>query len=210
MLSSAVRVAIGVERAGTQVTIGSDGSLPRGRLSPAEIFRIFFKAGCAFGGGLGILALLEEELVTKRRMMARGDLITLWSIGRIVPCGTMTSVTVAVGHRFGGFLGSLVALVAVILPGFLCTVALAAAYGVLGHGTPLAYVQVTLIPAALALILVSAVRIGREIPFPSIEAVLTVGALIAAIVFRVNPILLLFGGGVFGAIFLRRPRRRPS
>jgi len=206
MLSSAVRLAI--EEAGNNVALGSDEPLAHSRLSPAQIFRIFFKAGCAFGGGLGILALLEEELVTKRRLMVRHDLVTLWSIGRIVPCGTMTSVTVAIGHRFGGFLGSVIALVAVILPGFFCTVALAAAYGVLGHGTPLAYVQVTLIPAALALILVSAVRIGREIPFPSIEAVLTVGALIAAIVFRVNPIILLFGGGVFGAVFLRGPRKK--
>ncbi len=80
------------------------------RLSPAQIFLIFFKAGCAFGGGLGVLAILEEELVVRRRMMTRADLLTLWSIGRIVPCGTMTAVTVAIGHRFGGFPGSIVAL----------------------------------------------------------------------------------------------------
>ena len=180
------------------------------RLSQAQIFALFFKAGCAFGGGLGILALLEEELVTRRRMMSRADLIALWGIGRIVPCGTMTAVTVAIGHRFGGFLGTIVALIAVILPGFICTVALAAAYSVLGHGTALDYVKVTLIPAALALILVSAVRIGRDIPFPSWELALAAAALVAAVVFRVNPTLLLFGGGVVGAVFLRGPaKERP-
>jgi len=104
-------------------------------------------------------------------------------------------------------LGTVVALIAVILPGFVCTVALAAAYSVLGQGAALDYVKVTLIPAALALIMVSAVRIGREIPFPSWEVVLAVAALVAAVVFRVNPTLLLFGGGVLGALFLRGPAK---
>ena len=186
------------------------------RLTQAQIFALFFKAGLGFGGGLSVLALLEEELVTRRRMMTRTDLIALWSIGRIVPCGTMTAVTVAVGHRFGGWLGTVVALTAVILPGFLCTVAMAAAYAVLGHGVALDYVKVTLIPAALSIILVSAVRIGGELstargggklPFVTVEAGLAVAALVAAVFFRVNPTLLLFGGGVFGALFLRGPAK---
>ncbi len=175
------------------------------RLPLAQIFVIFFKGGLGFGGGLAVLGLLEEELVTRRRMMSRAELLTLWSIGRIVPCGTMTAVTVAIGWRFGGFLGSVVALTAVILPGFFCCVALAAAYSVLGHGAGLQYIKVTLIPAALALILVSAVRIAREIKFPSWEVLLAAVALGASLVLRVNPTLLLLGGGVVGAIFLRGP-----
>lgn len=176
-------------------------------LSVAQIFLVFFRAGWGFGGGLAVLAMLEEELVTRRRIMTRSDLITLWSIGRIVPCGTMTAVAVAIGHRLGGFPGSVAALVAMILPGFVSTVALAAGYAVLGHGTALDYVRVTLIPAALGLIMVSAVRIGREIPIPSAELVIAVAALIAAVAFRVNPTLLLFGGGVIGAFFLRGPSK---
>jgi chromate transporter len=177
------------------------------RLPPAQIFLIFFKAGCAFGGGLGVLAILEEELVVRRRIMGRSDLLTLWSIGRIVPCGTMTAVTVAIGHRFGGFLGSVVALGAVILPGFCCTVAMAAAYSVLGQGTALLYVKVTLIPAALAIILAAALRISREIAWPSWELALAVAALAGELAFRPNPTLLLLGGGAVGAIFLRGPAK---
>jgi chromate transporter len=186
------------------------------RLTQAQIFALFFKAGLGFGGGLAVLALLEEELVTRRRMMSRTDLIGLWSIGRIVPCGTMTAVTVAIGHRFGGLLGTVVALTAVILPGFLCTVAMAAAYAVLGHGLALDYVKVTLIPAALSIILVSAVRIagelsparsGGKLSFLTVEVAFAVAAFVAAVIFRINPTLLLFGGGVLGALFLRGPAK---
>ena len=41
----------------------------RPRLSLAQLFVIFFKAGWGFGGGLGVLALLEEQLVTLRRIL---------------------------------------------------------------------------------------------------------------------------------------------
>jgi chromate transporter len=180
------------------------------RLGLWQIFLIFFRAGCAFGGGLGVLALLEEELVTRRRILTRADLITLWSIGRIVPCGTMTAVTVAIGHRFGGIPGSIVALIAVIVPGFVSTVLLAAAFSVLGHGAALEYVKVTVMPAALALILVAAIRIGREIAWPSLELALAAAALVGAVLLHLNPTLLLFGGGVFGAIFLRGKAAGPT
>jgi chromate transport protein ChrA len=38
-----------------------------------DLFVIFLKAGLAFGGGLGILAVLEGELVTKRKALTREE-----------------------------------------------------------------------------------------------------------------------------------------
>ncbi len=63
--------------------------------------------------------------------------------------------------------------------------------------------KVTLIPATLAIILVSAIRISREIVWPSWELALAAVALVGALAFRINPTLLLLGGGVVGAVFLR-------
>jgi hypothetical protein len=54
------------------------------------LFGVFFKAGLAFGGGLGILAVLEQELVTRRRAVGREEFLRLYGLGRIVPSGTMT------------------------------------------------------------------------------------------------------------------------
>src|ERR1700749_1687824 len=107
---------------------------PNPSLSLKELFLVFFKAGCAFGGGLGVLALLQEQLVTLRRILPDKELLTLWSIGRIMPSCTMTAVAVAVGHRLAGFPGTVVALIAMILPGFICVVVLTMAYGWFAHG----------------------------------------------------------------------------
>lgn len=178
---------------------------PRPRLSLAQLFSIFFKAGWAFGGGLGVLGLLQEELVTLRRILPDKELITLWSIGRLMPSGTMTAVAVAVGHRLNGYLGTVVALVAMILPGFLCVIVLTIAYGYLAHGAVLDYINATLLPAALGIVVVSAVRLGKPLFRWSIDLGFAVIACIAALIPDVSPALVILAGGILGALVLRGP-----
>lgn len=180
----------------------------RARLSLSQLFAVFFKAGCAFGGGLGVLGLLEEELVTLRRLLPEKELLTLWSIGRIMPSGTMTAVAVAVGHRLAGFPGTVVALVAMILPGFVCVVVLTIAYGWLAHGAVLNDIDATLLPAALGIIVVSAVRLGRPIFRPSLDLIFAVASCLAALLPSVSPAVVILIGGIAGAFFLRGKKER--
>ncbi|HEY3918272.1 MAG TPA: chromate transporter [Stellaceae bacterium] len=175
----------------------------RPRLSLAQLFKVFFKAGCAFGGGLGVLGLLQEELVTLRRILPDKELVTLWSIGRLMPSGTMTAVAVAVGHRLNGFIGTIVALVGMILPGFVCVVVLTIAYVYLAHGAVLNYINATLLPAALGIVVVSAVRLGRPIFRLSLDLAFAVVACVAALMPDVSPALVILAGGILGAVLLR-------
>src|SRR5215469_4737471 len=169
--------------------------VPGPRLSLKELFLVFFKAGCAFGGGLGVLGLLQEELVTLRRILPDKELLTLWSIGRIMPSGTMTAVAVAVGHRLCGFAGTIVALVAMILPGFVCVVVLTIAYGYLAHGAVLEYIDATLLPAALGIVWISAIRLGRPLFRVSLDIVFAIVACLLLLITHMNPAVMLVIGG---------------
>ena len=177
----------------------------RPRLSLAQLFVIFFKAGCGFGGGLGVLALLQEQLVTLRRILPDKELMTLWSIGRLMPSGTMTAVAVAVGYRLCGFLGTVVALIAMIVPGFVCVVVLTIAYGYLAHGAVLDYIDATLLPAALGIVWISAIRLGRPLFRLALDIVFAVVACLLLLVTHMNPAVMLLIGGFAGAILLRGP-----
>jgi chromate transporter len=190
----------------------ADIATPRPRLSLGQLFGIFFKAGCAFGGGLGVLALLQEQLVTLRRIMSDKELMTLWSIGRIMPSGTMTSVAVALGYRLCGFAGTVVALIAMIIPGFVCVVVLTIAYRYLAHGAVLDYINATLLPAALGVVVISAVRLGRPIFKPSLDLVFAVLACGAAMLPNVSPAEVILAAGFAGAFLLRSPKppKRPE
>jgi chromate transporter len=176
---------------------------PRQRLSLAQLFIIFLKAGCGFGGGLGVLALLQEQLVTLRRILPDKELMTLWSIGRLMPSGTMTAVAVAVGHRLCGFAGTVVALIAMIIPGFICVVGLTVAYGYLAHGAVLDYIDATLLPAALGIVVVSAVRLGKPLFRVSLDMVFVIAACALLLFAHVGPAVMLLIGGIAGAVFLR-------
>lgn len=174
------------------------------RVTRAELFLIFLKAGLAFGGGLGILAVLEEELVSKRRVVSRDEFLTIYGIGRIVPSGTMTALAVAYGYKFGGMPGTVIALTALVLPAFVLTVVLTIAYRYLRNSSLFDLLPVSIMPAALALIVVAALKLGKDVFRPSRELVFASVAFALALFLRLNPALILMAGGILGAFALRK------
>jgi chromate transporter len=173
-------------------------------ISRRALFGIFLKAGLAFGGGLGILAVLEQELVTRRRAVDREEFLRLYGLGRIVPSGTMTALAVAYGYRFAGLPGTVISLTALVLPALVLTVALTAAYGLLHRQAWLSeLLPVTILPAALAFIVVAGVRLGRDVFRPSRELLLAAAAFAGAAVLHLSPVLLLLAGGVAGTVLFR-------
>jgi chromate transporter len=169
------------------------------------LFLIFLKAGLAFGGGLGILAVLEEELVTRRKAVSREDFLTYYGISRIVPSGSMTALAVAYGYRLGGFLGTVVALTAMVIPALVLTVLLTMLYQVLRDTNMLAWLEVSVLPAALALILAAAIKLGKDVFRPSAEFVLAAAAFAAVFFLKWNPALVLLAGGLAGIVAFRAP-----
>ena len=178
------------------------------RISRGELFSIFFKAGLAFGGGLGILAVLEDELVDKRRALTREEFLTIYGIGRIVPSGTMTALAVAYGYRFGGLPGTVIALLALSLPVFVLTIALTIAYHYLRNSRLFDLFPVTILPAALGLIVVAALKLGKNVFHPSRELILAGVAFALALFLRLNPALILLAGGVLGAFALQKTEKQ--
>ncbi len=177
------------------------------RVTRGELFSIFFKAGLAFGGGLGILAVLQEELVDKRRAVTKEEFLTIYGIGRIVPSGTMTALAVAYGYKFGGLSGTVIALTALSLPVFVLTIALTIAYHYLRNSRLFDLLPVTIMPAALALIVVAALKLGKDVFRPSRELIFAVIAFALALFLRLNPAIILMAGGVLGALVLPKNKK---
>lgn len=174
-----------------------------------ELFWIFFKAGLAFGGGLGILAVLEDELVSRRKVVSKEEFLANYALGRIVPSGTMTALAIAYGYKFKGWLGTVVTLVGLALPAFIITVGLTAAYVFLKGSQFLELLPYTLLPAALAFIIIAAVKLGKDVFKPSLELVIAGLAFGLAFFLNFNPALLLLGGGILGS-FVFKEQTKPA
>jgi chromate transporter len=178
-----------------------------------DIFAVFFRAGLAFGGGVNVLAVLHEQMVERRKWIARDDLLAMYAIGRIVPSGTMTALAIGYGHRFRGVLGGMVALGALLLPAFVTTMALTLALSKEHDPALLAFLGATLLPAAVALIARASFQLGEDVLQPTREGLVVFVAFALAIALRPNPAFVLLGGGIAGALFFKpksRSEKAPS
>jgi chromate transport protein ChrA len=79
-------------------------------------------------------------------------------------------------------------------------------YTLLAGSAAFRVLNLTLMPAALAIVVVSAFRLGQEFFAPSVELALAVGAGLVVLVLGLNPTLVLLGGGVIGALLIRSER----
>jgi chromate transporter len=171
-------------------------------ISLGVLFRLFLKIGFSFGAGTGMSAVLQDELVHKRQAIARREFMALFGLARLVPSGSMTALAVAIGYRYQGWVGTLAALTAMILPGFTLMVLFTIVYTLLAETTGLRLINLTLMPAALAIVVVSAFNLGREFFTPSLELVLVVAGGASVLLFGLNPSLVLLAGGAIGALAL--------
>jgi chromate transporter len=154
--------------------------------------------------------VLEDELVSKRRVVSKEEFLTIYGIGRVVPSGTMTALAVAYGYKFGGLSGTVIALTALSLPVFVLTITLTIAYHYLRNSRLFDLFPVTILPAALALIVIAALKLGKDVFHPSREFIFAGVAFALALFLRLNPALILLAGGALGAFVLQKVKKENS
>lgn len=82
-----------------------------------ELGALFFRAGnFAPGGGAPAVAILQRELVHSRRWLPQEDYGLCYALARVTPGTNLLAFYAAVGYRLRGWRGSLVALIAGVLP----------------------------------------------------------------------------------------------
>jgi len=91
-----------------------------------EVAKVFFKLGCvAFGGPAAHVAMMEDELVTKRKWMSRQHFLDLMGATNLIPGPNSTEMTMHCGHERAGVLGLFAAGICFIFPAVIITVAFA-------------------------------------------------------------------------------------
>ena len=83
------------------------------------IFLSMLKIGCfAFGGGYAIIALLENEFVSKRNWIDHDEFLDIAAIAESTPGPIAINVATYIGYKLKGFVGAVVATVGMCLPSF--------------------------------------------------------------------------------------------
>lgn len=174
-----------------------------------EVAKLFFKLGCiGFGGPAVHIAMMEEEVVRKRKWFSHEHFLDLVGATNLIPGPNSTEMTMHIGHERAGRKGLVVAGVCFILPAVIITAIIAWAYqkyGKLPEVTPFIY---GIKPAIIAVIVAMMISLGKKaLKTLELGIIGVIAALLA--LYGINEIYILFGGGLAGILIhlLKSPRQ---
>ena len=189
------------------VPSNNPGSLTTGSL--AEIAKVFFKLGCiGFGGPAVHIAMMEEEVVRKRKWISPEHFLDLVGATNLIGPNS-TEMTMHCGHERGGWKGLVLAGLCFILPAVIITGFLAWAYqryGSLPEVQPFLY---GVKPAIIAVIVALMISLGKK-ALKSTTLGLIGGISLALTLAGVNEVWVLFGAGALGVSVHLLTRQRSS
>jgi chromate transporter len=177
---------------------------PSRRSGLREIAWVFLKLGTiGFGGPAAHIALMEDEVVRRRRWLTRQEFLDLLAATHMIPGPNSTEMAIHVGLRRGGAAGLVVAGLCFILPAALIVTAMAWSYVRFGS-YPVAAGALHAIKPMIAVIVVHAVwSLGRTAVRSRGLAALGLAALIAAAAGAHE--LIVIGAAGFLAALWRTP-----
>lgn len=106
--------------------------------SIGEVARLFLRLGTtAFGGPAAHLAMMEDEVVRRRKWMTPEEFLDLVAVTNLIPGPNSTEMAIHIGHRRAGWPGLVVAGTCFLLPAFAIVFGLAWLY-VQYHTLPVA------------------------------------------------------------------------
>ncbi len=169
---------------------------PRGARPLRELAWFFLKLGTiAFGGPAAHIAMMEVEVVRKRRWVTREQFMDLLGAVNLIPGPNSTEMAIHLGLVRAGWRGLIVAGTCFILPAMLIVLALAAAYVRYGTLPEVGWLLYGVKPVIIAIVLQALWSLGKT----AVKGPLTAAAGLAVVVLSflgVNEVLLLFAGGV--------------
>ena len=176
----------------------------RGRIG--ELMRLFLKLGfIAFGGPAAHIAMMEDEVVARRKWMDRQHFLDLIGATNLIPGPNSTEMTMHVGYERGGGIGLAVAGASFILPAVLITGVFAWIYVAYGDVPAVAPFLFGIKPAVIAIILGAVWRLAG----PAVKdwRFGLLGSLVILLILLGLPeIPVLFAGGLIGMLWFHTRR----
>jgi chromate transporter len=171
-----------------------------------EVFFVFFKMGCvAFGGPAVHIALMEAEIVTKRKWISESHFLDLVGATNIIPGPNSTEMTMHCGHERAGKAGLFVAGISFIFPAIIITALLAWAYMKYGGLPEVAPFIAGIKPVVIAIIAGAVLKLGKKALKSNELIILAVLTVIAS--FWFGEIAVMLSAGVIGTLYFQSKRK---
>lgn len=183
---------------------------PRPAAQTAGVFAlawVFLRIGAMAFGGLGAaLAIIEQELVERRKVLTATDVTESLTYTKLLPGSTVVQVVSYLGYKLGGWPGSAIATAAFVLPSAVIMIALAAAYIA---ATALPNIEPTingLTAAVVGILLATTYRLGQQNFRNPLMLAITLAAFLTGAFLNINAALIVIAAGLLGIPFFSSSR----
>ena len=183
-----------------------------------NLFLTMFKIGLfTFGGGYAMIALLENEFVSKREWIEKDEFLDMVAIAESTPGPIAINAATYIGYKMLGFLGSFTATVAVCIPSFVIIYAISLFFDAFLSITLVSYAFRGIQVCVIWLILSAGLKMLKQMKKTAFNILILSAVILCMVAFSVLSVsfsticyILLSGGiGVFiYALGLLRGKKR--
>jgi chromate transporter len=164
----------------------------------ARLFLSFLKIGSVvFGSGYVLLAFLRTEFVEHLHWLTDKQLIDAVAVGQFTPGPVFTTATF-IGYVVAGWVGAVVATVAIFLPGFVLVAVSGPLIPRLRKSAVAAAILDGVVAGSLALMVVVTWQLGKASVVDRTTLIVFAVGLAALLRFRVNSVWLIAGAALVG------------
>lgn len=180
------------------------------KVSIKEIIRLFLKLGfIGFGGPAAHIAMMQQEVVVKRKWMSEQHFLDLLGATNLIPGPNSTEMAIHIGYDKGGWKGLLAAGLCFILPAVFITgifAVLYQQYRQLPEVQPFIY---GVKPAIIAIIIGAVFPLAKK-SIRSLFLAFTGIVVLVLSLFGINEIFLMFGAGILAVVFFYFQNRKTN
>ena len=166
-----------------------------------QVAAVFFKLGVfAFGGPAAHIAMMEQEVVTKRAWMTREHYLDLIGATNLIPGPNSTEMTMHCGYQRAGKKGLFVAGISFIFPAVFITAILGYLYVNYGALPEIQPFIKGLQPAVLVIIASAVIKLGKK-AIKNWELAMLGVLFLAASLVGFDQVILMLCGGLLGMCY---------
>jgi len=172
-----------------------------------QLFRLFLRLGLtAFGGPAAHIAMMQREVVDKRRWMDHDHFLDLIGATNLIPGPNSTEMAIHIGQQRGGWRGLLIAGACFICPAVVITAIIAWGYQQYGSLPQVSAFIFGIKPAIIPVILAAALPLAKRALKDAWLWAVAIAALIIGLL-GVNEIYVMFGAGALTLLWFAARHR---
>ncbi|MGO9021620.1 MAG: chromate efflux transporter [Syntrophobacteraceae bacterium] len=171
-----------------------------GTVSLSRLALFFLRLGTtAFGGPAAHIAMMEHEVVQRRRWVSRPKFLDMLGAANLIPGPSSTEMAIFIGYLCEGWMGLLLAGVCFIVPATVMVLAIAWAYVHYGNLPQITWLLYGIKPVVIAVVLQAILTLGRTAVKDKFLGAMVIVAIILNFL-GVNALVLLFGTGLIAGL----------